>query len=349
MQTMLPIPSSACGPVGDPELPTMTAALDPAAAEAALRDPLASLSPGGRIHVEGARVLAHKPGRRCLIEYALRLQHEDGSCERLVALGKIRAGRSGRSGDRLLRAFWNAGFSAGSADNISVPEPLGAVPALRMWMQRKVEGQLASVLVPLRGAEATMERLARAVVKLHAAGVPATRRHTMADELRILDRCLAQVATQRPTLASCLERLMRRCERAAALLPEPAWCGSHRDFYADQAIVAGSRVFLLDFDLYCEADPGLDVGNFLGHVAEQAIRMAGHPAAFEPVERALEERFVGLAGEHVRASVQVYAALTLARHVYLSARIAGREALVGAMLEAADERLGRVMAEGGHA
>jgi hypothetical protein len=36
---------------------------------------------------------------------------------------------------------------------------------------------------------------------------------------------------------------------ASATWPPPARCGIHRDFYADQVIVDGSRLYLLDFDL----------------------------------------------------------------------------------------------------
>src|SRR5437773_3836244 len=31
-------------------------------------------------------------------------------------------------------------------------------------------------------------------------------------------------------------------------------------------------VWLLDFDLYCQGDPALDIGNFVGHLTEQSLR-----------------------------------------------------------------------------
>src|SRR5260370_39993959 len=74
------------------------------------------------------------------------------------------------------------------------------------------------------------------------------------------------------------------------------------------------------FDLHCRADPGLDPGNFLGHMTEQALRLWGDPAALRQPEEALEERFIELSGEAVRPSLRPYAALTVGRHVYLSRR-----------------------------
>src|SRR5207249_11416229 len=108
----------------------------------------------------------------------------------------------------------------------------------------------------------------------------------------------------------------------------------------DQVIVDGRRLYLLDFDLYCEGDPGLDVGNFLGHVTEQALRTRGDPAALAGVERALEERFVELSGEATRPAVRAYATLTLARHVYLSTRFPDRRPYTERLLELCEERLG---------
>jgi ABC-type microcin C transport system permease subunit YejB len=68
-----------------------------------------------------------------------------------------------------------------------------------------------------------------------------------------------------------------------------------------------------------------------------------------PFEHALADRFAALAGEDVRWAVRVYAALTIARHVYLCTRSADRAPLFPALLALAQERLDRTAAEGGHA
>ena len=89
--------------------------------------------------------------------------------------------------------------------------------------------------------------------------------------------------------------MLDACDRlgAGTLKPEP--CGIHRDFYADQVIVAGPRICLIDFDLYCEGDPALDIGNFLGHIQEQSLRSLGDPEALAQHLRELAAVGLGVA------------------------------------------------------
>ena len=100
------------------------------------------------------------------------------------------------------------------------------------------------------------------------------------------------------------------------------------------------RLFLIDFDLHCEGDPGLDIGNFLGHITEQSLRALGDPQALADREQALEERFVALSGEATRAAVQAYATLTLVRHIHLSTLFPERRPFTSRLLELCEERLG---------
>jgi hypothetical protein len=323
----------------DPALPTLGDALDVRRAEVAILE---------RLQWRGARlvsadVLAHKRGRRSVIEY----RFEVPGCGEVAILGKIRANRFGNSGYRQLLSLWQAGFQAESADGISVPEPLATVPSLRMWLQRKVRGTVSTALLTGPGALSVVESVAAAVHKLHASRVTPERRHTIDDEMRILVRCLHETAAQRPDISTRVHRLIDHCDRLAASLPVPTWCGSHRDFYSDQVLVSEDRVHLIDFDLFCEADPGLDVGNFIGHVTELAIRLHRSPVALKPVERRFEDAFAALAGEAVRWPVRVYAALTLARHVYLSGRFTDRAHLTTEILEAAEAQVEALKWQGG--
>jgi hypothetical protein len=332
----------------DEALPTLSDALRPGVAEPLLIGRLERAIPG-LAYLRAIHVRAYKPGRRCLIEYELSVLGPTAALESQSVLGKIRANRFGNAGYRQLRAIWDAGFSSSSPDGISVPEPLGTVPALQMWLQRRVPGTVATeVLCGPRGIPLA-ERIAEAAHKLHTCGVAPEKRHTMADELRILVRCLNDVADAHPELTARVHRLIDMCVRLGGSLPSPAYCSSHRDFYGDQVLVSGHRLAVIDFDLFCEADPGLDMGNFLGHVTEHAFRRFANADALSWIERRLEDHFVLRAGEHVRQAVRVYAALTIARHVYLSTRFADRSRLTPALLSLAAARVQQVSAEGGHA
>jgi aminoglycoside phosphotransferase (APT) family kinase protein len=161
----------------------------------------------------------------------------------------------------------------------------------------------------------------------------------MADELRILHECVTRVETLRPELGPRLGRILKACERLGASVPAPKPCGIHRDFYPAQVLVDGPQLWLVDFDLYCHGDPGLDVGNFIGHLTEESLRTFGDAAAWRDREQAMEDRFVELSGQAVRASVRAYTTLTLVRHIYLSTQFAERTAWTERLVELCEERL----------
>jgi hypothetical protein len=329
------------GVTNDPAMSSLAAALDPAEVRRRFRGRLRRVTgENGLPRLRTIRVTRYKPGRRCVIEYDLEVERPDAAPEMVTLIGKVRRLRSGKSGYRLLSALWEAGFGADSADGITVAEPIGVVPEFRMWLQRKVQGQVATDLLAAPGGEDLVRRIAEAAHKVHRAGVLAKRRHTMNDELRILHERLPSVARSEPRWAGRIQRLLDACDRLGAGTLEPEPCGIHRDFYADQVIVAGPRLCLIDFDLYCEGDPALDIGNFLGHIREQSLRSLGDPEALADLEVAMEERFVELAGERTRPAVRAYKLLTLARHVQLSTLFPERRPFTGNLLELCEEYLG---------
>jgi hypothetical protein len=326
----------------DPQLPTLALALNPATAQKAFKRLLPKLArdpDSGDVKVRAIRVARHKPGRRCVVEYDLRIHAPDVPPEPLTLIGKVRVRRYGNADYRRLQAVWNAGFRSDSTDGLSVPEPVGVVPKFRMWLQRKVPGELAtSALLRPDGVELAA-RVAEAAHKLHRANVPTDRRHGMKDELNILHEHVPLVARARPGWRRRLERILAGCDELGASVAESRRCGIHRDFYSNQVIVGRTRVWLLDFDLYCQGDPALDIGNFMGHLTEQSLRTLGDPNALADRERAMENRFVELAGERIREAVRVYATLTLVRHIYLSSRFPERVHLTERLVELCEQRL----------
>jgi hypothetical protein len=323
----------------DVELPTVAHALNPDEARSEFKRRLPRLSGEGKLRLTAIRVTRHKAGKRCVIEYDVLVDRPDAPKETVTVIGKIRARRSGNEGFRLLEKIWNAGFDAQSADGVSVPEPIGVISEFNMWCQRKVAGETATKLLTGPVGAMLASKIAEAAHKLHRANLATERRHTMADELKILRECLAKVSAVRADLAVRVSRLIVACERAGASVPRPVACGIHRDFYPAQVIVTGARLWLIDFDLFCLGDPALDAGNFLGHVIEQALREHGDSGALRGFAHAMEKRFVELSGRKTRAAVRAYTTLTLARHVYLSTQFAERTHTTEALLELCERRL----------
>jgi len=328
------------GAADDPEMPSIAPALDPDESQRQFEHRLEHLAgEDGHLRLREIRVTRYKPRRRCVVEYDLEIERPNAPPDAITLLGKVRVRRYGKSGYRLLSTLWNAGFDANAPDGISVPEPVATVSKFRMWLQRKVPGRAATDLLAGSAGAELARRIAEAAHKVHRAGIPTERRHTMADELRILHERLPVVGREEPQWTGRIERLLRACDRVGAVTPQPQPCGIHRDFYADQVIVDGSRLHLIDFDLYCEGDPALDIGNFLGHTTEQSLRTFGDPGALADLEEALEERFVELSGEKVRPAVRSYKTLTLARHIHLSTLFPERRPFTESLLLLCEERL----------
>lgn len=331
-----PKPSAAgkepSGILDDPKLTFLAGALDPAEAGHRLEALL-----GARITVRAIRVVRHKPGRRCLIEYDI--EQPGAPAGHSTLIGKVHARRLDQESLRIQTALWNGGFRPGNEDDVCVPEPVGTIPDFQMWLQRKVAGTPATKLLAEPGGAELATRIAGALHKLHRAGVATERRHGIADELRILHERLPLVARDQPHLAARIGRILAASDQLAAHIPEPVPCGIHRDFHTDQVLVAGPLLCLLDLDLYCQGDPGLDVGNFIAHLTEQALRKLGDPRAMADCEQAMEEGFVALAGKSVRASVRAYALLTLVRHIHISTLFETRKLFTEPLLELCEQRL----------
>jgi tRNA A-37 threonylcarbamoyl transferase component Bud32 len=324
----------------DPELPLLDVALNRQTARKHFRRRLPRLSGDGMLRLKKIRLVRHKPGRRCVVEYDVQVERPNAPKESVTLIGKTRVRRSGNEAFRLQQAIWNAGFDSASTDGISVPEPIGVIGALQMWFQRKVEGPTIEKFLTTNRGVRLARRVAQAIHKLHSAGVPTGRSHTMGDELKILRECFEQVAALHPQWSQRLERLMVACEKLSGKTPAGGKCGIHRDFYASQVIVNDERLWLLDFDLYCQGAPSLDAGNFIAHITEQALRELGSPDALLEVERALEEEFVRLSGEGTRPAVHLYRDLTLARHILLSTRFPERNHLTERLLLLCESRFG---------
>ncbi|MCU0533431.1 MAG: aminoglycoside phosphotransferase family protein [Hydrococcus sp. Prado102] len=318
--------------VADPKMPFLAEAIDPVRVQENLTKSLLCVYKNVELHA--IRVIRHKPGRRCAIAY--KLVNETQS---LVIIGKARAKGLDRHSYELQRSLWNAGFAEDSTDGISVPEPLGTIPEWQMWLQKKVPGTVATEL--LAGSEGVIlaSKIAEAAHKLHKSDIFPRRCHTMADELKILRDRIPKVAQQYPQWEKQLEGILEKCDRLGANTPELQPCGIHRDFYGDQVIVNGDRLYLLDFDLYCQGNPALDLGNFIGHITEYSLRILGNPNALADREAAMEERFVRFHGETIRQAIQSYATLTLVRHIYISTQICDRRPFTEAILELCQQRL----------
>ena len=324
------------GMFSDLALPFLSRALDPAE----FQWELARVSEGsvnGLIEVRSIKVLKYKRGRRCVIEYQLESQTAARPTP-MTLIGKASARASSRKYG-IQKAFWDAGFQDTSTDGISVPEPIGLIVHWHLWLQRKVPGEVASSVLDREDAPKIVGHVADALVKIHQSAVKPTRLHTLTDELSTLHHSIGKVIARNPHLESRLEGMLERCRELAAVIPQSSFSGIHRDFYADQVILNGERLYILDFDMFTAGDPALDAGNFLGHLTEQSLRTWGHPQGLTACEHAFQERFLQRSGHCREEAVQAYAVLTLVRHIFLGSQFGERLHYADVLLDLCEQRL----------
>lgn len=313
----------------DPAMPFMEQAMDRDWMQRRLR----SIA-GADIELQSIRVARWKPGRRCVLEYDV-----DGATGSWTLVGKARA----KGLDT--RTFWIARFlsegalAPSSADGVSVPPVRGAVPECHMWLQDKVSGTSGWAALTGPNALRVSRRVGRALASLHRALPPLERRHTIDDEVAHLTTVLERVRAQHPEWGSRLSALQRACTRLAdGARPAPA-SAVHRDFYHDQVIVDGDRVWILDLDLAAVADPALDAGNFLAHMTEQSLRLLDSAEALADEERAFIEEFGRARGAAAAANAGIYKTLSLARHVFLSTTFEDRRPFTERLLKLCEDGL----------
>lgn len=333
--------TQAFNPLQDAAMPFISQAMDPFfITPHLLKLPAFSILDEGDLSVKKCRLIRYKPRRRCLIEYEIEIKTSENSIpRRLTLIGKISAkGRQDRA-YLLNNKLWMACFKKATREELSIPESLGVVPECQMWLQKKVAGDSATNVLMRPGGISIAKRIANAILKFHSLNIEPKRTHTMDDELRILADRFEKTKQTHPDFSDRLDRIFRVCRDLASSLPKVKYQAIHRDFYADQVIVDGPRLYLIDFDLYCLGDPALDIGNFLGHLTEQALRCLNDAQGLSECEAALEDQFLARAPHTSRQSIQSYKTLTLARHIYISTQFEERRAFTLPLLALCESRL----------
>lgn len=329
--------------LNDPKLSFLASALDPQQVQQQFQTQLCSrFNRHQKLQLQAIRVIRYKPQRRCLIEYDV-IVKQASRIWQMTWIGKVRAKRLDQSSYQLQQILWEHDFHSDSSDGISVPETIGIIPDWNMWLQRKVPGVTATTLLLQPEGIELSRRIAQAAHKLHRTWILPHRCHSIKDELDILHNRLTQVAQQFPHWQQRLKQVLAGCDCLAATITDPEFSGIHRDFYPDQVLVDGSRLYLLDFDLYAGGDPALDIGNFNGHLIELGLRTCGNEEILAAQQKTLTNEFIQLSGEKIHHSVEVYTTLTLVRHIYLSTQFLKRQPFTAAILELCEQRLENLM------
>jgi len=328
------------GTIDDLNLPHLQTAMNGDKVEPFLNKLFQSkLGKNTQANLRSIKKIRHKQGKRCLIEYEIELKKDNSPNEVITLMGKMRSRGLDKKTFRIQKSFQKAGFDSKSSDKISLPKAIGVIPEVEMWLQEKIDGIPVINLLVKKDGEKIAGRIAEAIHKVHLANIPTKKHHTVKKELLILNERLTEIARLNPSLSPRINRVLDECKELVKYLPLTNSVGIHRDFYHDQVLVSGHRIFLLDFDLYCMGDPSLDIGNFVGHLQELSLRKFGNPNEFSKQENALIERFIELSGEFRRTSVEIYTTLTLVRHISISQQFSERRQFTEEILSLCEKRI----------
>ncbi len=282
--------------------------------------------------VQSVKLLRHKPGRRCLIAYELCDDSMPGGYRTI--LGKVRArGLDVRSCDTQVQLH-DMGFDSESADGISVPRPLGVIPELHMWLQPMVSGRALTSVIEEDNSDVLASRVNAAVRKLHHASIRMERCHTLTDELTILRDRLVAAGMKRPDLRLRIDRVFDRCHVLSERIEVQESRCIHRDLYPDQILVDDGRLWILDLDLCCRGPSLLDVGNFVAHVLEQSIRRSSVARNLRLFASKMAEDWQ--ANQARESELEIWTALSLARHISISASHTERREFTEQILQATE-------------
>ena len=159
-----------------------------------------------------------------------------------------------------------------------IPRSLGYLPDLKLLLLEALPGErhIKRLLVDrIKGKdsgqsggmslEEALESCARLAVSLHQSGVRLGRRRLFKDEVNSTQQEIALVEKYLPDLGRRMrEWLAQAADFDDDHAPLPL-CFSHGDFRYTQLSSDGEYNGLVDFDTVCQAEPALDLGQFLAY------------------------------------------------------------------------------------
>jgi len=327
----------------DGELPTLVRATDPATMLEMLRQPLAAVN-GRSFVARRCRVeVAHYPRQHhCVLRYTLDGTRAGGEeAPAVTVFGKIAGDDRGQLAAVAVPELRQQVLRRESP--FAVPQSLGFIAPLGLALYEAIPGvtriaqRLSERLSHGPGADGTptledaVDRAARVAADLHTSGIPHGRSRRVEDELNELAQAPAALERFSPGLAAQYRAWLDAVAACAATAdPWPA-SFSHGDFSPSQLIFSGDQCGLIDFDTVCQAEPALDLGQFLAYLRLGARKAGGSasPDGRETTERVcarfleayMQARgYESKARERLHARVRLYEMVSLLRLVFHSWR-----------------------------
>jgi ABC-type multidrug transport system fused ATPase/permease subunit len=292
----------------------------------------------GQLTIQDLRMVPVNYARRyrCVLRYEIAAQGAGNKTQRRQVYGKIATDSQGAMIALVIAALRECMLSNSSAYQFDIPRSLGYRPDLQLSLLEAIPGtpQINQLLkARLNDAdgqdgeltlELALDTCAQIANALHASNIKLGRRRTLDDDLSGLRRDIHSVQRISPELGGQFQAWLERIEAYAGESDPLRPCFSHGDFTYAQVIFDGRQSGLVDFDTVCQAEPALDLGQFLAYlrVAAHKARKAAAPGAV-PIGEQLGEHFlsayIAAAGDQLedsdrlRIRASVYEVVSLMR------------------------------------
>jgi hypothetical protein len=215
---------------------------------------------------------------RCTLRYTLAVTSSDGAIAQQVVYGKIAADGSGQRTIPMIAALHERLAATDGASRFNIPRVLGFRPDLQLllleaipgkpWVAQLLKARLAGEDATPPGALTLEDAIAtcgRIAAILHTSAIGLGQPRTLADELAWSDHSIQALRRVSPDLGARLQTWREQIAAYAGRAEPLAACLSHGDFTYTQLIFDGTTAGLVDFDTLCQAEPALDLGQFLAY------------------------------------------------------------------------------------
>ena len=321
----------------DGELPTLVAATDRQRMTEIFAETLPEVL-AGQLTIQDLRMVPVNYARRyrCVMRYEIECLAPGNKLQRREVYGKIATDTQGALIAPVIAALRERVLGNRNAYQFNIPRSLGFRPDLQLSLLEAIPGtpQINQLLkarlsgVDLPASDLTLDRAMDACAQianaLHRSNIGLGRRRTLDNDLTELRKGIREVKRVAPELGAqfqtWLERIESYAEESDALLPR--FC--HGDYTYAQVIFDGRQSGLVDFDTVCQAEPALDLGQFLAylraaaHKARKAASSGTTPIGVQLGEHFLDA-YIAAAGEQIedaerlRIRVSVYEVVSLMR------------------------------------
>ncbi len=269
----------------------------------------------------GAVLLSHRVGRRGVVRTA------GGDFTKVVRPKAL---------TRLVGSLTELRLTRSDVPRIrSVDHSLGAITTCAL-PGTTLSARLADPTLEDDRLAADLHHIGAALRELHAQPPPDRPRHDATAELAAARRWL-EAASEHDLIPE--RRWLPVWEQAVQTLAHPttpAVC-VHRDLHDKQVTTGDARaVGLLDLDLMCPGEAGLDLGNLIAHLHLRALKGHCSTARAEACAQALLEGYAP--DRHVRESLPGYVLTTRLRLAAVYSFRAARPTVIDGLLRAGRDR-----------